>query len=96
MASGCRRPVRRFERFISFFLFAGMLFVALLLRLFEDVDDEEQADPDDVDEVPVVRDDDGARGLRWPKFLTANTRPMTSRNAIRPPVTCRPWKPVVR
>jgi hypothetical protein len=25
VASGCRRPVRRFERFIEFFLFTGML-----------------------------------------------------------------------
>ena len=29
----------------------------------EEVDDEEQADPDDVDEVPVVRDHDGAGRL---------------------------------
>ena len=26
VASGCRRPVRRFERVIDLFLFAGMLF----------------------------------------------------------------------
>ena len=28
--------------------------------------------------------------------LTANARPITKRKAMSPPVTCRPWKPVVR
>src|SRR5690606_36585376 len=31
--------------------------------LFEDVDDEEEADPHDIDEVPVVRHRDSTRGL---------------------------------
>ena len=63
----------------------------------EEVDGGEQPDPDDVDEVPVVRDDDRAGRLRrGVNRLAAKVRPMTSRKAIRPPVTCRPWKPVVR
>ena len=31
----------------------------------------------------------------WPKFLTANPRPMTSRKAMSPAVTWIPWNPVV-
>ena len=29
------------------------------------------------------------------KLFAANDRPMMSRKATRPPMTCRPWKPVV-
>ena len=32
----------------------------------------------------------------WVKRLAVNVRPRMSRKAIRPPVTCRPWNPVVR
>src|SRR6186713_2749730 len=41
----------------------------VVVTSLDHVDDEEQADPDDVDEVPVVRGDDRARGLRVAEAL---------------------------
>ena len=32
----------------------------------------------------------------WVKRRATKVRPSMNRKAIRPPVTCRPWKPVVR
>src|SRR3546814_17774070 len=54
-ARGLRRPVERrfFSRAMS----------RCSSALFQEVDDSEQGDPDDIDEVPVVRNDDRAGPL---------------------------------
>src|SRR6187431_569512 len=60
-AQGLRRPFER--RLVS----RAML--GLSSALFQEVDDEEQGDPDDVDEVPVVRHDDRGGHLFAPEVL---------------------------
>ena len=65
------------------------------VALLQEVDDHEQGDPHDVDEVPVVRHHDRTGCLVVAELACNEARPMISRKAMSPPVTCRPWKPVV-
>src|SRR3546814_4701810 len=60
-ARGLRRPVERrfFSRAMS----------RCSSALFQEVDDSEQGDPDDIDEVPVVRHDDRGGHLLAPEVL---------------------------
>ena len=53
-------------------------------------------DPDDVDEVPVVRHDDRGGRLLVGEALGDVGRGEHEEEGDSPPVTCRPWKPVVR
>jgi len=61
-ANGERRPVLREFRFMSL-LFQMVVRWNDEVRLFEHVDDEEQSNPHNINEVPIVRNDNGARRL---------------------------------
>ncbi len=71
-------------------------FAADAARLLDHVDRGEEADPDDIDEVPVVGHDDGCGCLLVSEPLGRVGTTEDNRKAMSPPVTCMPWKPVVR